>query len=125
MINIKDILYSKIILIINSIIISTLIWSIFSRAQIYKRWYTASFKFYNKEDNITIKAPGNIKLELCGQKEVLDRIHNNNLNIYINAQELNPGDNYYIITNENLLLPQNIKIIDFYPHNINIILEEK
>lgn len=68
----------------------------------------------------TLDLPDTILLTLAGKRSALSTLDLDNLCLHISADTLRPGKNNVIVTTTNLLLPESITVVDYYPTPLSI-----
>lgn len=114
----KKIICSNAPLKIISLILGYSFWYIIGHGSIINIWLTIPLSFYEIPDNITLRAPEMVSINITGKRSDLYSLDKEKLAVHINAHGLSLGYNNVSITTETLLLPDNIKLIDYRPSNI-------
>jgi len=80
--------------------------------------------FYNTPENLPIEAPEKIKIQLSAKRADLYTINKETLAFHIDMQDTNEGNIITQLKEEQLLLPESIKMVRCYPANIAIAIKE-
>ena len=100
-------------------------WHIFSQLHVTRIWYTVPVSFYKVPKNIKIDAPEKIKIQLSGNRSDLYNIDVKALAFHINMQDAKVGNHIFKLTQEELFLPESIKLARCSPANIDIKMKKK
>ena len=107
-----------------SLIIGYTLWSFFSTSHPITRSFTIPLCFYHKLEK-TIIAPEQITVQLRATRTDLDNLDHEQLAAHIDVQSLHKGINHATITDHTLLLPPQIKLVNYCPSNLTIKVKEK
>lgn len=105
-----------------SITIGFFIWTIISQLHITTIKYSIPLFFYNIPQEINIKAPEFVTIELRGTKKVLRQLNLTHLAAHIDIQNLKLGDNVLALSKQALFLPASIELLHTQPSPIVISL---
>lgn len=120
----KKLIGSSSIIKITSVIIGFCFWFILSDFRPIEIAYTVPISFYNDEQ-YTIEAPETITVQLKGYKTDLYAADLTSLTAMIDLKQLHEGTNHIILTEENLFLPSEIKLVHYSPLNIVVMVKNK
>jgi len=107
-----------------SLILGYSFWYIFSQSHACNIWVDAPISFYNIPKNLQIEAPEKIKMQLSAKRADLYTIDKKTVAFHIDMQNAKRGDTIIQPLEEQLLLPQSIKMVRCYPANIAISITE-
>ena len=107
-----------------SFILGYTFWYIFSNAHMTTSWITIPLYFYNIPSHKKIIAPENLLVKVAGKRSELRCLDIKNFAAHIDAQKFLDGPNRITISDENLFLPENIKLIHYCPSNLSAELEQ-
>ncbi len=119
--NINNKILDKII----ALFMGVFIWTIFSGSSLKNIWLEVPLCFYNTNDNIICKGPESIKINLVAKRENLRNLDINNLAVHVDAQKLTENHSALQITEQDILLPASIKLVNHIPSNIIVSVESK
>ena len=122
---IKKALNSNIFLKAMALVLSFSLWTILSESSLTSIWLTVPLCFYNKNDNLTIKAPETLQVELKGKRSHLKLLNKATVALHIDAQSLVPGPNALSVNHNDLMLPSTIVVADTFPLNCVITVEQR
>jgi len=108
-----------------SLILGYSFWHIVSQSHTSNIWLEAPICFYQAPKNIDIEAPEKIKIQLSGKRADLYTINTETLAFHINMQDTQAGNQVIRISENQLLLPESIKMVRCYPANIAISVTER
>lgn len=117
MTKIINLAFSNPILKINSLIIAFFVWLALSQNQLINLSLNLPIYFYNNEKNLIISGPDKIDVKLYGKKSCFWHINKEELAIFIDFNEIN-SNVPYVLSNNNLFLPSNIKLVDYNPKKL-------
>lgn len=101
------------------------IWTIFCQSSLKNVWLEVPLCFYNTNDNIICKGPESIKINLVAKRENLKNLDQTNLAVHIDAQKLTENKSFFQVSEQDLLLPASIKLVNYTPSNIIVSAENK
>ena len=116
----KKIFLNNVQIKIISIILGYSFWHIFSLSHTCLIWMEAPLSFYNMPKNLQIESPEKVKIQLSAKRADLYTIDKETLAFHINMQHAKEGNIITSLTKEQLLLPETIKIVRYYPANVAI-----
>jgi len=99
-------------------------WFIWSEKQTTSCRVDVPLCVYNVPETANFDAPETVKIELSGKLKDLYDLDLNNLAIHIDGASLREGSNQCIVKNEQLFVPEAIKMIHCTPSNILISYNE-
>lgn len=120
---IKKIITTKYILKIASFILGFSFWYILSQSRPIEISYTVPLTFYGKNCE-KLEADETITLRLKGYKSDFYSLDLKELAAHINSDQFIEGKNYITIHENNLFLPQSIKLLDCTPSNVVVIVKK-
>lgn len=124
-ISIKNSLLNNATIKVFSLILGYALWSILSDHHTKTISVTAPLCFYGQNENITIKAPESITVDLKGKKRELAVLDVSNLALHIDACGLKKGLNPIAVHNATLFLPDSICVVHYFPTKIFVDVQEK
>ena len=116
---------NKIIDKIFALIFGFALWTIFAANNTKDIWIQVPLCFYNTDDNIICNGPETVKVHLCAKRVALKNIDTKNLAIHVDSQKLSLGESNLHVTEQDLFLPDSIKLVDYTPCNIVVNVEQK
>lgn len=114
---------AKIFLIVSSLIIGYVSWSISSSMCTYTITVDVPLFFYNIDQKIVIESPEKISITIKGKRSDLTEFNPNQATVHYNAQKLHAGENYLTLQQEDFLLPPTINLINCKPLHPKIIVQ--
>ena len=89
--------------------------------------YKVPVSFYNipKKLHLELDHLKIVDLQLSGRKNVLNFLDEEKLMVRLNLKNFESGENSYTITTQDLIIPDSLKIISFYPKKISFRLKLK
>lgn len=120
--SIKKLLWSNLTIKCCSLILGFGIWSFLSQAQKCSFSCLAPIWFMHK-DTRAISGPPYIEVTLAAQRSHLSTLDMNAIAVHIDAQNLKEGKNTKIVSQEDLLLPSYINMVDCNPRIVELIVE--
>lgn len=121
---IKQIIESRYFTLIFSFSLSYIIWSNLILFVPTTKALNIPICYYNKLDSNIIESPSEISISISGPKKIIKDLIKSNLAAHINLADLKIGENYLAITEDNLMLPNNISLNSIFPNNILIKLQK-
>lgn len=120
-ISLQRTLLNKNFLRISSLLIGFLLWSIMSTLHHSKITVRVPVCFYNNENVTELwDAPESLIVTLKGNKSDLRAINVAELAVHIDAKKLTNQKNNLNITNQNLFLPEQVKLVNYSPMNFSV-----
>lgn len=116
----KAIITNNLTLKVISLIMGYTFWFTWSQTQTTSYNLDVPLCVYNIPDTAQIKAPETISIALAGTLQDLNNLDLNNLAIHIDGTTLREGDNQCIVKDEQLFVPDTIKMVHYAPSNILI-----
>jgi len=108
-----------------SLIMGYTFWFIWSQTQTTSYSLDVPLCVYNVPETAEIKAPETVSIALAGTLQDLHDLDLDNLAIHIDGATLHEGKNECIVKNEQLFVPDAIKMVHYAPSNILISYNEK
>lgn len=87
--------------------------------------FTVPLCFYNTRNNQHVEAPESITIYLRSKRMHLAKLDTTQLAVHINACSLTYSRNPIAITQQNLFLPESIKLLHYIPSCITATLTDK
>jgi hypothetical protein len=106
-----------------ALIAGYILWRVISNYHMTTMTFLAPLSFYNRT-SYHIAAPEAVTVKLTGHKKAFIQLAET-LALHINVATLQEGDNQIRVNNENLFLPDGIKLVDWSPHYFTITLTKK
>lgn len=98
------------------------IWISLAQSQTTDLWLTVPLCFYGTEKKIS--APDTLLIHIAGKRNNLYTIDPQQLAIHINTDSLREGPNCLTIKNSELLLPETINLLNWFPSNVTVTVFE-
>jgi hypothetical protein len=124
-INIKNLLFSNIILKVVSFIIGATFWFIISQSHTRQLHREIPICFYGQQPDSTIDAPDTLRVTLRGTRAHLNLLDLDALALHIDAAKLHMGPNQISVNNATLFLPEQINVVHYSPLNGVITVQAK
>jgi len=124
-ITIKKIFLNNAQIKIISLLLGYSFWYVLSQTHIANIWLDVPISFYKLPKNIQVDAPEKIKIQLSGKRADLYTIERENLAFHVTMDDANTGCRTIKLSQEQLLLPNSIKLVRCKPTNIQIAIKEK
>ncbi len=124
MVTLKKLVTTSSVVKITSCIIGFCFWFILSDFRAIEITYTVPISFYNDE-HYSIEAPETITVQLKGHKTDFYAADLTSLTAIVDLKQLHEGTNHIILTEENLFLPPEIKLVHYTPLNIVVMVKNK
>ena len=119
-----NLLLSRPFIKINACIIGYGIWIMISQHQIITSNVQVPLCFYKTIENHTIIAPDTVNIVISAPRKILQKFDAFNSAVHINASILDLGNNHVMLIKENLFLPDEIKLLNLIPSQIQIQLQK-
>lgn len=116
----KTIIANNLTLKVISLIMGYTFWFVWSETQTTKVTLDVPLCVYNVPETAQINAPETISVALAGTLQELNNLDLHNLAIHIDGTTLHEGNNQCLLKNEQLFVPDNIKMVHYAPSNILI-----
>lgn len=116
----KALITNNLTLKVVSLIMGFTFWFVWSDKQPATYRVDVPLCLYNIPEHAEFKAPESVKVELSGKLKDLYDLDLNNLAIHIDGATLHEGNNQCIVSNEQLLMPDDVKMTHCAPSNIVI-----
>ena len=100
-------------------------WYIFSQSHTIRIRVNVPVCFYNIPNALDIQCKDTVKVELFAKRADLYTIDRDTLAFHIDAHNCHRGDMVIKLTQEQLLLPETIRMARCYPSNIAACITEK
>jgi uncharacterized protein (TIGR00159 family) len=111
-----------------SLIVALVFWSsvILGQIEIREKAFTVPIEYIGIPNHLALAGdkPTEIKLYLAGPKSNLDAMTPTNLSTRINLSKALAGRQVFVVSQENVLLPKNVKLVGASPTSIAVSLEE-
>jgi len=108
-----------------SLILGYCFWYVVSQSHISNITVDVPICFYKTNNTLTIEAPEKIKIQLSAKRADLYTINMKTLAFHIDMQDATQGTRILKLSEEQLLLPESIKLVRCYPANIYITVTKK
>lgn len=116
----KTLITNNLTLKVISLIMGFTFWFTWSDKQATKCRVDVPLCVYNVPESAHFDAPETVKIELSGKLEDLYNLDLNTLAVHIDGSTLHEGNNQCVIQDDQLLVPDAIKMIHCTPSNILI-----
>lgn len=120
----KTLITNNLTLKVISLIMGFTFWFVWSDKQPTSCRVDVPLCVYNVPEHAAFQAPETVKVELCGKLKDLYDLDLDNLAIHIDGSTLHEGNNQCIVKNEQLLIPDDVKMTHCAPSNIMISYNE-
>lgn len=121
----KIIVTSNLMLKALSLIMGYTFWFIWSQTQTISYDFDVPLCVYNVPEHAEFKAPEKVKVQLAGTLQDFHNLDLDNLAIHIDGATLREGANQCVVKNEQLFVPDTIKMVHYAPSNILISYNNK
>ena len=118
---IKNLFADNIALKLISFLCGFILWIILGQTIGTSLWLSVPVSFYNV-DAQKISAPETILMHIAGKRMELQSLDTQQLALHVDGKELHTGKNFIDVNNENLFLPQQIKLVEYKPSNLVVTL---
>ncbi len=108
---------------ITSLIIGYSLWSFLGQAYSIAHWIEVPLYFYNIQPGTLIESQPE-KVRICIQGKRNDLAHSSPLICHIDARDLREGQTILTPTDEQLFLPQSLKLIYCKPQTITVSVQK-
>lgn len=109
---------------IGALVLGVTLWSILSHTHEETVTVTVPLCFFNTE-NVHIAAPENVTVTLKGLRRDLHTIDYTTLAVHLDAQKLPQGKSSILLRNKDLFLQKKIKLVSYYPINLEFNVTKK
>jgi hypothetical protein len=103
-----------------SLIMGYTFWFVWSQTQTMSYTLNVPLCVYNTPETAQFQAPEKVKVQLAGTLQDFYNLDLDNLAIHVDGSTLHEGNNRCVVNNEQLFVPDNIKMIHYAPSNITI-----
>jgi hypothetical protein len=103
-----------------SFIMGYTFWFVWSQTQTMSYTLDVPLCVYNTPETAQFQAPEKVKVQLSGTLQDLYNLDLNNLAIHVDGSTLHEGNNQCVVKNEQLFVPDGIKMTHYAPSNITI-----
>jgi hypothetical protein len=103
-----------------SLIMGYTFWFIWSQTQTTAYSLDVPLCVYNVPESAHIEAPETVSVQIAGKLQDIYHLDLDNLAVHIDGATLHEGSNQCIVKNEQLFVPDSIKMIHYAPSNILI-----
>lgn len=117
----KKIITNKFNIKVSAFILGFSFWYMVSQSRPLEISYTVPLIFYGTNTE-QLQAAETVTICLKGNKNDFYNLDLKELAIHINADQLKKGKNFIQVTNENLFLPQAIKLVHCTPSNVVVVV---
>ena len=121
---IQSIILSRPMLKVHAVILGFSIWFIISQSHIVSTTRTVPLSFYHQRKNRQIYAPEAISITAFGPKGHLNQLFHSEYAVHINLNSYKPGTHKIELSQEDLFLPQTVKLLQLNPSIIQIKIAE-
>lgn len=121
--NLTKIVLGNLPLKVISVILGYAFWYAISAQHTGTMHVTIPLSFYNVEEKMHIDAPESLTVQLSGKKCALRNLDITQLAIHVNAESFTSGHNALIVSHENLLLPESIAMVNYWPADTSILVQ--
>ncbi len=103
-----------------SLIMGYTFWFIWSQSQTISYDLDVPLCVYNVPESAQFQAPEKVKVKLAGKLQDFYNLDLDNLAIHVDGSTLHTGSNQCVVKNEQLFVPDAIKMVHYAPSNILI-----
>ena len=121
----KRIILNNVQLKLFSLFFGYIFWSIISQNHTDDVWMEVPVSFYKTEQISNIEAPETTKVRLSGKRSYLSSLKMDKTAIHIDGRKLKEGDNKVVFKDNNIIIPEQIKVTGWAPRNIQIKVTKK
>ena len=118
----KKIFQSKLLLSAIAIIYAYFLWLMISQSFMDSIHINVPIIFYDIPAKNEIKTQENIDVHVKGQRFDLRHLVKQNVSVSISAKNLTLGENPFTISQEHIFLPDEVKLIDYNPAQLTILV---
>jgi len=115
--NLKTELFNNVTLKIVSCFLGYAIWLTIGQSHSTSMQISVPLCFYAMPENYAVNAPETLTLELRGKRADLRNIDTQALALHIQGQDLQEGPNQIPISTASLFLPDDVKLVNYFPSN--------
>ena len=116
----NNILLSKPMLKLNALILGFCVWFVISQDHIVTITRQVPLSFYNQPKNSQLYAPESISVTSFGPKNHLNQTFHSDYALHINLKSYHQGNHEIELTQDDLFLPQTIKLLQLKPSMVQI-----
>ena len=109
---------------IHAVLLGFSIWFIISQHHVVSTTRTVALSFYNQPKNTRLYAPENITISSFGPKSHLNQLFHSEYALHVNLSGYKAGTHTIELTQEDLFLPQSVKLLQLNPSIIQIKIAE-
>ena len=118
LIAVRNTILSNLPLKVASLILGYAFWYMLGQSCDIVKTVNVPVCFYNVTDETTIDAPENVNVELVSKRSNFRRINTNQLALHYDAQAFGDGQTPLSVTQEKLLLPEQIRVVNWAPSKL-------
>ena len=115
--SLRTILENNLILKLCALIFGVSFWIMFGSLFNKSYDFTVPISFYGNSHTKVTQAPESITIRVTGNRVDIQNLDLTALALHINLDELEAGDQVIDVTQEKLFLPNNIKLVHWFPSN--------
>ena len=118
----KKIFQSKLLLSAIAILYAYFLWLMISQSFMDSIHLKAPIIFYDVPSESHIKTQESVDILVSGRRFDLRQLLKQNVSININGKQLSKGNNTHAISEDQILLPEAIKLINYNPAQLKIVV---
>ena len=118
----KKIFQSKLLLSVIAILYGYFLWLMISQSFFSSLHIKAPVVLYEIPAKLQAQPQEDVDLHVSGRRFDLRQIAKQDVAININGKDFSNGNNVYTIAQEQIFLPDEIKLIDYNPAKLNILV---
>ena len=103
-----------------ALVFGFLIWLIVSQSHIVSITKTVPLSFYNQPRNAQVYAPETVTISTFGPKRHLTQTFGSEYSVHINLANYQAGSHKIELTQQDLFLPQSVKLLQLKPSILQI-----
>lgn len=112
---INHLLHNKTTHLVLASLMACCLWWHYYSTRIVEKSYTVPCCFYNGDENRVEEAPDKLTIFLRATRRALSMIDEKSLALHLDISSLKPGKHKLVIQENNLFLPENIKLVNWKP----------
>ena len=122
---IKSIFQTKLLLKAIAILYAYFLWLLISQSFFTSKQINIPVILYDIPEQFDVDSPQSIDIIVKGRRFDMRNFIVQNPSLHIDAKSLVPGNQRHVISEEHILLPEEIKLIDYNPSVLNIKVNQK
>jgi len=103
-----------------SLILGYGLWSIISQSHVDDRWVDIPVYFCQTAENLHVKAPETVKINISGKRSDLRNLDRNDVAVHIDTRTLAAGKNTVALSDRHLIIPENVQVTGVAPTHVDV-----